>query len=161
MSASARLFDTGVWVGLAFASHPHHHAAREEFEAADSDRPVAFCRTTQNSFLRLLTTSTIQTLYGGPPVTNAQAWAKSQELLSLPQVVWLAEPVGLEAEWKRCGALATASPKVWMDAYLAAFAIAGGLGLLTFDRDFAHFARHGLRFRLLGDKATATRRSKR
>lgn len=131
------------------------------FEAADSDQPVAFCRATQNSFLRLLTTPTIQTLYGSPAVTNAQAWAKSQELLALPQVVWLAEPVALEAEWKRCGCLATASPKVWMDAYLAAFAIAGGLELLTFDRDFANFTQHGLRLRLLGVKPAATRQPKR
>ena len=161
MSASARLLDTGVWVSLAFASHPHHHAAKEVFEAADSDRPVAFCRATQNSFLRLLTTPPIQALYGGPAVTNAQAWAKSQELLSLPQVVWLVEPVGLEAEWKRCGSLATASPKVWMDAYLAAFAIAGALELITFDRDFTNFTQHGLRLRLLGHQSAATRKPKR
>jgi len=101
LSASARLLDTGIWVGLAFASHPQHRLAREMFEAADSERPVAFCRATQNSFLRLLTTPAIQALYGGPAVTNAQAWAKSQELLALPQVVWLAEPVALESEWKR------------------------------------------------------------
>lgn len=161
MSASARLLDSGVWVGLAFASHPHHHAAREVFEAADSERPVAFCRATQNSFLRLLTMPTIQALYGGPAVTNAQAWAKSQELLALPQVVWLSEPVTLESEWKRCGCGSAASPKVWMDAYLAAFAIAGGLELLTFDRDFTNFTQHGLRLRLLGVKSAETRKPKR
>jgi predicted nucleic acid-binding protein len=119
VSASARLLDTGIWVGLAFASHPQHRLAREMFEAADSERPVAFCRATQNSFLRLLTTPAIEALYGGPAVTNAQAWAKSQELLALPQVVWLAEPVALESEWKRCACVATVSPKVWMAASIA------------------------------------------
>ncbi len=94
-------------------------------------------------------------------MTNAQAWAKTQELLALPQVIWLAEPVTLEAEWKRCGAVATASPKVWMDAYLAAFAIAAGLELLTFDRDFSKFTEHGLRLHLLGAKAVETRKRKR
>lgn len=161
MSATARLLDTGVWVGLAFASHPHHPFARKVFEMADSAHPIAFCRATQNSFLRLLTTPMIQALYGGPAVTNAQAWAKTQELLALPQVVWLAEPVALEAEWKRCACVASVSPKVWMDAYLAAFAIAGDLELLTFDRDFAHFTQHGLRMRLLGAKAAETRKAKR
>lgn len=160
MSASARLLDTGIWVGLAFGSHPQHRLAREVFEAADSERPVAFCRATQNSFLRLLTTPAIQALYGGPAVTNAQAWAKSQELLALPQVVWLAEPVALESEWKRCACVATVSPKVWMDAYLAAFAIAGDLELVTFDRDFTNFTRHGLRLRLLEAKAAETREPK-
>jgi toxin-antitoxin system PIN domain toxin len=161
LSASARLLDTGIWISLAFESHPQHRTAREVFEGADSNRPVAFCRATQNSVLRLLTTPTIQQLYGAPIVTNAQAWAKTQELLALPQVIWLAEPVTLEAEWKRCGAVATASPKVWMDAYLAAFAIAAGLELLTFDRDFTKFTEHGLRLHLLGAKAIKTRKRKR
>lgn len=83
-------------------------------------------------------------------MTNERAWAKNQEMLALPQVVWLAEPPGLEAEWKRCGGLATRAPKVWMDAYLAAFAIAGDLEFLTRDRDFTQFAQHGLRLKLLG-----------
>jgi predicted nucleic acid-binding protein len=75
LSDYARLLDTGIWVALAFTSHPHHSAAREVFESADSDRPLAFFRATQNSFLRLLTTPAIQALYGGPSVTNAQALA--------------------------------------------------------------------------------------
>jgi toxin-antitoxin system PIN domain toxin len=161
LSASARLFDTGVWIGLAFDSHPLHRLARDVFESADSERPIAFCRATQNSFLRLLTTPAIQALYGGPAVTNAQAWAKSQELLALPQVVWLAEPVALESEWKRCGGVETVSPKVWMDAYLAAFAISGDLELVTFDRDFANFTRHGFRLTLLEAKAAGTRKPRR
>jgi len=161
LSTSARLLDTGVWVGLAYASHPHHHAARKVFEAADSERPVAFCRATQTSFLRLLTTPTIQTLYGGAAVTNAEAWAKSQELLALPQVVWLAEPVALESAWKRCACVGSVSPKVWMDGYLAAFAIAGGLELITFDRDFTNFIQYGLQLRLLGSTAVETRKLKR
>lgn len=39
--------------------------------------------------------------------------------------------------WYRLADRSTASPRVWMDAYLAAFAIAARLTLLTFDRDFA------------------------
>ncbi len=131
------------------------------FESADSDRPVAFCRATQNSFLRLLTTPAIQALYGGPTVTNAQAWAKSQELLALPQVVWLSEPGSLESEWKRCGCVETASPKLWMDAYLAAFAISAGLELITFDWDFNNFTQYGLRLKLITVKSAETRKPKR
>lgn len=158
MPVSPVLLDTGVWMGLAFGSHPHHPIARQVFEAADSENPIAFCRATQTSFLRLLTTPAIQSLYGGPAVTNAQAWNKCQELLALPQVVWLSEPVALEAPWQRCACLVTVSPKVWMDGYLAAFAIAGNLELVTFDRDFANFTQHGLRLRLLGPKAAEARK---
>lgn len=38
----------------------------------------------------------------------------------------------------------TSSPKVWMDAYLAAFAITSGLRFVTFDRDFQKFRTQGL-----------------
>ena len=36
-----------------------------------------------------------------------------------------------------------------MDAYLAAFAIAGGLTLVSLDRDFNNFVPHGLDFLML------------
>jgi predicted nucleic acid-binding protein len=36
-----------------------------------------------------------------------------------------------------------------MDAYLAAFAISGGLSFVTLDRDFKRYEAHGLRLRLL------------
>jgi predicted nucleic acid-binding protein len=36
-----------------------------------------------------------------------------------------------------------------MDAYLAAFATAGGLRLLTLNRDFENFVPHGLELSLL------------
>ena len=46
-------------------------------------------------------------------------------------------------------ALDSTSPKVWMDAYLAGFAIAGGFHLLSLDRDFKSFVPHGLGLTLL------------
>jgi len=152
LNASASLFDSGVWVALSFATHPHHAAAKQAFDAADSAHPAALCRITQTSFLRLITTPAIQAMYGSAVITNEEAWAKCQELLALPQVVWLNEPPGLEAEWKECACLPSASPKVWMDAYLAAFAITGGLGLVCLDKDFRNFEQHGLALRLLVSK---------
>ena len=38
----------------------------------------------------------------------------------------------------------SASPKVWMDAYLAACAITSGLRLVSLDRDFKSYEAHGL-----------------
>lgn len=149
MSASACLFDTCVWVALAFGSHPHHAEARREFAAADSARPAAFCRATQQGFLRLVTTPSAQKIYGSGPIANDQAWVKWEALIALPQLVWLEEPAGLESLWRKLACRATASPKVWMDAYLAAFAIAGGFRLATLDRDFKNFEARGLDLHLL------------
>ena len=149
MPATASLYDTGVWLSLAFASHPFHAQARTIFEQADSSRPAAFCRATQTGFLRLLTTPTICSAYGCSPITNLEAWAKCEELLALPQVVWLAESTGIASEWRQCAALGSSSPKVWMDAYLAALAIKGGFNFVSLDKDFIRFRNRGLQLELL------------
>jgi toxin-antitoxin system PIN domain toxin len=149
MPATASLYDTGVWLSLAFASHPFHARARTIFQQADSYRPAAFCRATQTSFLRLLTTPTICRAYGCSPISNLEAWAKCEELLALPQVVWLVESTGIDDEWRQCAALGSPSPKVWMDAYLAAFAIKGGFNFVSLDKDFIRFRNRGLQLELV------------
>ena len=41
--------------------------------------------------------------------------------------------------WKKLCSGARPSPKLWMDAYLAAFAIAGGYRFTTTDQGFKQF----------------------
>jgi predicted nucleic acid-binding protein len=41
--------------------------------------------------------------------------------------------------WQKLGALPSMLTKVWMDAYLAAFAMAGQLELVTLDQGFTQF----------------------
>jgi predicted nucleic acid-binding protein len=55
------------------------------------------------------------------------------------RIAWVEEPSGLEASWKKLAAGSKASPKLWMDAYLAAFALAGGHQLVTTDKAFKQF----------------------
>ena len=82
-------------------------------------------------------------------MTNRDALAALDVLQALPQVALRDEPAGAFALWRTLAGLGTASPKVWMDAYLAAFAMAGGLRLLTLDRDFKNFVPQGLDLTLL------------
>jgi uncharacterized protein len=151
LSASACLFDANVWLALAFGSHPHHEQARREFEATDSLKPAAFCRATQHAFLRLVSTPSIQKNYGSATITNDEAWEKWELLIALPQVVWLEEPKGLEAFWQKDARRPSASPKVWMDAYLAAFARGHAIPLVTLDRDFRNFPGLSLKYLLAPD----------
>jgi predicted nucleic acid-binding protein len=60
-----------------------------------------------------------------------------------------AEPEGIRELWLELAALPVASPKVWMDAYLAAFAIRSGLPFATLDADFRRFQAAGLQLQLL------------
>lgn len=81
---------------------------------------------------------------------HVQLQQMQQVLQALPQVTWRDEPPGTFSQWRSFTALDSASPKAWMNAYLAAFAIASGLRLVTLDRDFQNFVPQGLDLRLLG-----------
>ncbi len=62
-----------------------------------------------------------------------------------------AEPYALDAVWRQLTDGDTPSPKLWMDAYLAAFAITAGLRLVTLDTDFRNYMSHGLDLFLLSN----------
>jgi predicted nucleic acid-binding protein len=49
------------------------------------------------------------------------------------------EPADLELHWRNFTQGQRSSPKIWTDAYLAAFAQAGGYGLATFDKGFTQY----------------------
>jgi uncharacterized protein len=46
------------------------------------------------------------------------------------------EQWGLDARWKEFAVRGAASPRLWMDAHLAAFAVAGGYRMVTIDGAF-------------------------
>ncbi len=78
--------------------------------------------------------------YGNRPLTNAKAWTAYQALVADDRIdVQTQEPTAIEASWIRFAARRTASPKLWMDAYLAAFAATGGYRMVTTDRAFRQF----------------------
>lgn len=143
-----QLCDTNVWLALALSGHIHHRVARTWLDAIDEPGVIHFCRATQQSFLRLLTNRSVLGAYGRPPLTNSQAWAAYAALLDDDRIVSTSrEPDGLEARWRVFAERPSAAPKVWMDAYLAAFALTGGFELVTTDNDFSQYG--GLRLRLL------------
>jgi toxin-antitoxin system PIN domain toxin len=145
------LCDSNVWLALALSTHVHHRAARDWFEAVTEPGSVLFCRATQQTFLRLLTNAAVLGPYGNPPLTNRQAWEAYQALLADDRIAFRPEePPGLEALWRRFAVRGTASPRLWMDAYLAAFALAGGHRMVTTDAAFRQFG--GLDVELLGDR---------
>ena len=143
------LFDSNVWLALTFSAHPHHSLAKEIFDATTREKPACFCRATQQSFLRLATTPALLRVYGAEGFTNLDAVSLIAALTKLPNIRMLPEPLELDSLWHRLAGLPTASPKVWMDAYLAAFAIRHEAEFVTLDRDFRNFEKDGLKLRLL------------
>lgn len=143
------LLDANVWLALAIPTHVHYEAARTWFDAAQEPASVLFCRTTQQSFLRLVTNPSVVAQYGMPVPTNREAWQAFEALLDDDRIALRPdEPAGLEQRWRDFAVRQTASPKLWMDAYLAAFASAAGFRLVTLDTGFKQFP--GLDLLLLG-----------
>lgn len=144
------LVDTHVWLAALFTTHPFHTHAQQALQQATPSDPAVFCRSTQQSFLRLASTPTLLKAYGAEGLTNRDALVALDALQALPQVtVRDEEPPGTFTLWRSLADRDTASPKVWMDAYLAAFAIAGGLRMVTLDSDFKNFVPQGIDLTLL------------
>ncbi|MGL4399880.1 MAG: TA system VapC family ribonuclease toxin [Luteolibacter sp.] len=143
------LIDSNCWLAVAFDRHGSHAAAVRAIEEATAEFPACFCRATEQSILRLLSTTAIQTMYESPLITNTSAVQLLNEWQSEPNVAFVDEAVGTRDLWLRLANRNTASPKLWMDAYLAAFAISGNLRFVTNDKAFRQFEPHGLDLTLL------------
>ncbi len=143
------LCDSNVWLALALSKHVHHTAVCEWLETIEEPASVLLCRATQQTFLRLLTNASVLSPYGNPPLTNREAWSAYEALLTDDRITFRTnEPAGVESLWKELAVRGTASPKLWMDAYLAAFALAGRYQMVTTDAAFRQF--RGLDLLVLG-----------
>ena len=132
--SSLLFLDVNVWVALNFDRHTHHAAAKRWYEAQPDSARLVFCRQTQLGFFRVLTTSAVM---GEEVLIQQECWQIYDRWISTGQVAWADEPRDLEIVLRGLTAGTAASPKVWMDAYLAAFAECAELTLVTFDRALA------------------------
>jgi hypothetical protein len=122
--------DANVWLALLWGRHIHSDKAREWFERS-GDEKFLFCRITQMAVLRLLTTEAAM----GQDVKNMrESWELWDQACADDRIEFLPEPEAIEREFRGLSSFRSASPKVWVDAYLLAFASVAGLKLVTFDR---------------------------
>jgi toxin-antitoxin system PIN domain toxin len=124
--------DVNVWISLLLADHVHRASAVEWWESETSET-IAFCRMTQISVLRLLTTAIAM---NGKPLSMKDAWRAYERLFADARVAFVPEPDAFEQEFKRRSSSDTASPKVWADAYLIALATCTDATIVTFDQAF-------------------------
>ena len=123
--------DINVWVALTYEGHVDHGTAAQWFGTLKPDVSLVFCRLTQLGLLRLLTTAAVM---GDEVMTQPQAWAAYDRWHQDPRVELADEPVEIEARFRALTRLRQPATKDWADSYLAAFASAGQLTLVTFDR---------------------------
>jgi len=127
--------DINVWLALAFEVHFHHGAAKAWFEGTEPDS-CAFCRLTQQGFLRLATSPAV---FKDEAVTMDVAWSCYDKLLEDERVCFMREPEGLEKAWRVSTRNRGYSHRVWNDAYLVAFAQTANLEIATFDQRFREY----------------------
>ncbi len=131
--------DLNIWLALSLAHHHHHALAMGWLDGAEEAVSIAFCRATQQGLLRLLTTDALFGPLGLSALRNTEAWNVQETWLSDGRICFAQEPARLHEHWRHFAAVPSRSPKLWMDAYLAAFAVAGGYRLITTDKAFKQF----------------------
>jgi len=131
--------DVNAWFALCRSEHQYHEASHAWLSAVLDAESIAFTRVTQQGLLRLLTTDTVMRNYASRALTNQEAWNIWKTWTKDERIHWLDETPGLVDPWQRLGAVRSASPKLWMDAYLAALAMTSGYRLVTLDRAFLSF----------------------
>jgi toxin-antitoxin system PIN domain toxin len=133
--------DINVWVALAYRGHQQHVTAASWFARLTSET-VGFCRLTQLGFLRLLTHPVVMQ---DEVKTQREAWEIYDRLLGDSRIAFYPEqdPVAVENSLRELTATAQFAPQQWPDAYLAAFAKAEDLILVTFDRALSKLAGKG------------------
>ncbi|SEG42764.1 hypothetical protein SAMN05421819_2877 [Bryocella elongata] len=126
--------DANVWFSLSTSGHASHTSTAKWLQSVASSERIFFCRLTQLSLLRLLTTSQVM---GDDVMTQRSAWLSFDFLMLDPRIELHPEPEGLSIAFRNQSNRNEVSPKRWADDYLAAFANAGGLQLVTYDRALA------------------------
>jgi len=139
----AALCDVNFLLAACYDGHLHHSAALKWLDQQD-ELSVILCRQTQLGLLRLLCNPS---LMAENACTLDQAWELYDAILNDERFDFYPEPEGLEPLLREYTSSGRVSPKLWQDAYLAAFARAAKLRLVTFDQGFKQF--DGLKLALL------------
>jgi len=127
--------DINFWLALTFEVHAHHVRAKQFFDSRPAE-PFFFCRFTQQGFLRIASNATV---FGEEAVSLREGWHLYDRILSDSRVSLTDEPNDLEQYWLSYTNIDSPSPKFSSDAFLAAFARAKAIQLVTFDQAFRQF----------------------
>ena len=126
--------DINVWIALNYDQHVHHAIANRWYQALPVETRLVFCRQTQLGLFRILTTPAVM---GEASLAQLACWQLYDRWLATGQLLWCEEPALIEGPLRAQTSSQFSPPKSWMDSYLATFAEAAGLTLVTFDRALA------------------------
>jgi uncharacterized protein len=126
--------DVNVWLALIYEQHIHNPIAVQWYEGLKSSTTLVFCRHTQLGLFRLLSTETVMKQ---DTLSQKQCWQAYDPWIESGLAFVAQDPPGLESAMRARSCENAVSPKAWTDDYLAAFAEAGNLTLVTMDQVLA------------------------
>lgn len=129
------LCDVNFLLAVCYDRHIHHPVALRWLDQQDF-QSVVVCRNTQMGLLRLLCNVSVM---GADLCSLDAAWQIYDALMLDERFDFQGESEGLDDYLRLYSSSGRVSPKLWQDAYLAAFARSARLGLVTFDRGFEQF----------------------
>jgi uncharacterized protein len=127
------LCDVSFLLPLCHGGHEHHPVAQKHAETSAAAGEFVICRQSQLGLLRLLSNFAVMK---ASACTTDQAWQVYDTMMSDDRFVFRGEPARIESRLREFTRGFPFSPKLWQDAYLAAFAVEAGLRLVTLDRGF-------------------------
>src|SRR5258708_32837200 len=103
--------DANVWLALLWGRHIHSERARDWLEKAPEEK-FFFCRFTQLTVLRLLTSATVM---GSDVRKMSEAWHLWDKGCADDRGAYLSEPDAIEPEVRRHASLGAFSPRARAD----------------------------------------------
>ncbi len=131
------LCDVNLILDLVHDRQEHHLRAKQWMSERTELGEVGLTRSTQIAVLRLLNNPAVM---GVDVCDGKEAWIVVDQLFKDRRIVLLSEPPAVEQRLRSLTLKIKYSPRMWPDAYLAAFAIAARRKLVTFDRRFLEYA---------------------
>jgi uncharacterized protein len=130
------LCDVNVLLALVTDRHTFHAAAVRWLDGVPAGG-ATICRIAQTGLLRLLNNPAVMR---EDVLDTTACWDLWRRLLEDERVRFTpTEPPGLDAAFERFTSGRAFTPRLWTDAYLAAYAQTSGLTLVTFDQGFRQF----------------------
>jgi hypothetical protein len=130
------LCDVNMLLALCYDGHAQHRSAMDWLGEVTTLAHVIVCRNTQLGLLRLINNPAV--MLADVRDTRA-AWRVYDAMMTDDRFSFLGEPSRLDDVLRTLTTAQNFSPKLWADAYLAAFAISANLDLVTFDQAFKQF----------------------
>ena len=140
------LADANVLLPLLVVNHKHHQVAVRWFDGLRDGEVVVVCRMVHLALMRLLCNRAVMREY---VISASAAWRLIEAVFEHERLEFADEPAVLQDVMPTLLKYPAPTGKLVSDAYLAAFAIAGRMRMVTFDRGFAQY--HGLDLELIGD----------